>query len=301
MSSDIKVETRGRKPEKYTEQQLDIKPGRICLVNGVFGETGGGKSYQTIIEAKYYTQTIPGVKNGRKVLIFDTNGEYTMFPAIALNHIKDFSKVMVCRINARGWSDSQKKDGAIYCAKNFKNGLLIVDDIDKFAPFNSNKEFTSLMMGGRHEGDDLTLCHQSLDMGTTIFYRNALSIRLHNQVSNESALKSKCEKHLKILKIAQHIVNKQYKLGNERFFVTINLRKQKIHGCSNKLHFENACKAYLIANRSEVSDAIVDLVTYQKLKYNEAKTQKAWDMGFEKAMTDLDFFYATEPFHAKTA
>ncbi len=294
---EVKVETRGAKIKPYNGMPLNIAPKRICHVTGVFGETGGGKSYQTKIEVVHYTRTIPGVKNGRPVLIFDTNGEYTDFPVISLDHLSDFKEPVVKRINARGWSDDEKKKGSLIGAKKFKMGLYLVDDIDKFAPFETDKEFTSLMMGGRHEGVDLMLCHQSLDMGTTIFYRNALGLRLHNQASNDSALQGKCEKHLMILNIAQHIVNTQYMLGNERFFVTINLRKKKIHGVSNKQCFINACKAYLIEDKGMVNKAITELIIRQELAYSERTSGKAYNLGFERALKGLDSMYATEPFH----
>ena len=304
MSKDeLSVETRGRHPKKIGDRIIeDIAAKRICHVYGIFGETGGGKTHQTKIEAHAYAKTVPGVRNGEKVLVFDTNGEYLQkdgFTTISLHHVEMLQNVGLYRVNARGWSDEEKKAGALLCAKKFKRGLYVVDDIDKWAPFETNKEFTSLMMGGRHEGVDLALSHQSLDMGTTIFYRNALSIRLHNQASNLAALKSKAEKHLPILQISENIVNKQYELGNYRFFVTINLRKKKIFGVplSHKNAFMHACKMYLISNPGLVKEAAVELVAENKLKHADMNREKGKNMAFQQALNKLDFFYGVGDFH----
>ncbi len=298
MSEDIRLETRGRKLNPgENAPRLNIAPKRIILPGGVFGETGVGKSYQNIAECTYYTQTIAGVKNGQKALLFDTNGEYLQFPAIALNHVKDFQKVMVCRINARGWSNDQKKDGALYCAKVFKLGLYLVDDIDKWAPFEQNKDFIGLLMGGRHEGVDMQLCHQSLDMGTPIFYRNNPTIRLHNQSSNIDSLKSKASQHIEILKIAELIVNKQYQQGNNRYFATIDLRAKKIHGVSNKICFTNACRTYLIDNPSIIKKSISNLISYGRLSYKDRNSDKAFQAGLTAALLDLNRYHTFDPFH----
>lgn len=298
MADDIKIETRGRNLKQHEQAPMQyIKPGRIILPSGVFGETGVGKSYQTIAEAKFYTQTT-AVKNGRKVLIFDTNGEYTMFPAIALKSIPNFYNVMICRINARGWSKEQRKEGALYCARYFKLGWLIVDDIDKFAMFDQSEDFVSLLMGGRHEGTDMTICHQSLDMGTRVFYRNQPVIRLHNQASTPKIMESKAKGYYDVLQIAENIVNRQYEMDNDRFFVTINTRKKKIHGCSSKQCFINACKKYLIDNDAVVKRGITDLIVSGKLSIDEKNSKRGWQIGFDHALKKLDVYHTLEPFHS---
>jgi len=294
------LEKRGRQLHQSPDMVpvMDIKGDRICHLIGVFGETGVGKSFQTKREIDMYTKSIPGKKNARKVLLFDTNGEYLEYPHISLENVKNFTKPMCLRINAKGWTIDQKRRGAMYCANEFKNGLLIIDDLDKITPFSKDEELIGLMMGGRHAGDDLMVTHQSLDMGTSFFYRNALSIRLHNQLSNTEALRGKAEKYLPILKIAENIVNKQYELGNDRFFVTINLRKRKIFGCSDKGMFQNAVKRYLMQHPKIIREALNELMGSAVIKNSQRSTDESHDKALAYAIKKLDPFYGTGPFHA---
>lgn len=237
-------------------------PARECLIQGVVGETGVGKSYQLHKEIKFYIGSANG-RTGRRVLIFDTNGEYEEYREIKncsseqafmkeLQAWDRSGKVDCRRINAKNWSLKQKYHGLLWCHSYYKNGLLVVDDIDKIAAHTQSQEIISTLMGNRHDALDVILCHQSLDMPTTNFYRNVTIIRLHHQRSNEATIRNKTRGSFTIIKIASLIIDNQYRNGNIRFFLLINVRKEKIYGCTSEREFELACRKYLALYPTEV-------------------------------------------------
>ena len=244
----VSIEQRGNVPVLSAAQKNYLpKPytqTRGLVVNGVFGETDIGKSYQMDIEVGAYIKAIPGVRNARRVLIGDTNGEYPKYPEVALKSINSYG-IEARRVNMRGWSVPEKKAAMIFMAEKFQNGHLIIDDIDKFAVFSRDQELIGTLMGNRHQSVDLTLCHQSLAKASPTFYENVTTLRLHHQQCRDQVLREKASGYFTILKIAQNIIKTQYELGNNRFYLTLNLRTKKIKGCSSQKAYRHACQLYL--------------------------------------------------------
>ena len=244
---------------------------RTCMVNGVFGETGVGKSYQTEKEIKLIVQPIPGQKSPRKVLMFDTNGEYTKFPAITQKQIEGgyFDRAAAARINAQGLPPEKKKEMAMRLCQTFYNGHMFIDDIDNFNSYSRDQDYIGALMGARHKGLDLTIIHQSLEMAVPNFWRNVTTIRLHQQASGDKELKERSKGKFPILKIASIIVENQYRAGNIRFFVNIHLRNLKIYGMPYKDEFEKAVQKFLILNPEYMKEDIAEIsITHNASKLN---------------------------------
>jgi len=263
--------------QKPQNNNKSFKPQRKFLVSAAFGETGVGKSHQTDIEIAKYISGFSGNQRGRKVLIIDTNGEYTRYPTISLYHLKDFHSNACYRINLRGKSAEEKKNIAMKAVQIFNNGLLILDDIDSYEVYSRDRNLIASLMGNRHKNLDLLLIHQSLDMGTPNFYRNGTAIRLHHQTSQDTILRTKAKECFPILKIAQLIIKEQYISGNIHFFLVIMLREQKIRGCSSRKEFDKAVMMYLNQYPGEIKEEIGRITTLRPDLYpyrNDIKVRK---------------------------
>jgi len=259
--------TRGAQRPGTTEIKHSVT--RKFLVSAAFGETGVGKSHQTDIEIANYIRGFNGNQCGRKVLIIDTNGEYIKYPTITLHHLKDFNNNTCYRINLRSKSVEEKKYTALKAVQLFNNGLLIMDDIDSYEAYSRDQHLISSLMGNRHKNLDLLLIHQSLDMGTPNFYRNATALRLHRQQSQDRILMTKAKDKFPILKIAQIIIEEQYISGNIHFFLVIMLRDQKIRGCSSRKEFNKAVMMYLNQYASEIKAEIGRITTLNPELYKK--------------------------------
>lgn len=281
-----KYETRGRPLSKGAQRPpRDFKKFSIrrkFLVSGAFGETGVGKSHQTDIEISNYLRGFNGQQCGRKVLIIDPNGEYTKYPTISIHHLKDFQANACYRINLRGKSPAERKDIALQAVQIFNNGLLIMDDIDSYGAYSRDQDLISSLMGNRHKNLDLLLVHQSLDMGTPNFYRNATALRLHRQKSQDKILITKAKECFPILKIAQIIIEEQYIAGNIHFFLVVMLRENKIRGCSSRSEFNKAVMIYLNEYPSEIKSEIGRITTLNPKLYNKRNDVSIRTMAINK-------------------
>ncbi len=268
---------------------------RECLVNGVVGQTGSGKSFTLHKEIAFYTK--PGAnRTGRKVLVFDTNGEYTELPAIANCQTEpEFKKIMNAwqkvegrRINAQNWSRDQKYQGLLWCHSHFKNGLLVIDDIDKIAVHTKSQAIIGTLMGNRHDALDVTLCHQSLEMPTHDFYRNVTTLRLHHQRFNSNNLKDRAKGSYNILKIASLIIKRQYESGNKYYFLTMHLRNEKIYGIPNtpagRKEFELAVRKYLTLEPAEIREEISEMDAAGLINYKDRNSTATREKAISRLM-----------------
>lgn len=234
------------------------------------GIQGVGKTYQNMhvikdyVKDKFYNKV-----KGRKCLIFDTNGEYTT-SQFSRNDISGFEPKRIAlsdipawcrtenkecrRVDAKNLGIKEKKEAIEYMIKNYRNGMLVLEDINTYI---LNVTFMEQIVGGlvnlRHRGVDVLVSYQSLRPVEPRMWQNARWVRMHYQADNVNDIKGKLP-NPELYKIAQNIVNKRYFGGDKRFFLYIHNFLNKIEGKFTKLEFEQACRDYLNANLKYVKE-----------------------------------------------
>jgi hypothetical protein len=236
----------------------------------VTGVQGVGKTYLNMhiikdyVKDKFYNKV-----KGRKCLIFDTNGEYTEsqferndianfnVKRISLKDVEDWSRTenQECRrIEAKNFSIKEKKEAVEYLLKVYRNGMLVLEDINTYI---LSVTFMEEIVGGlvnlRHRAVDVMISYQSLRPVEPRIWQNSRWIRMHYQADNVNDIKNKVTNPT-LFKLAQIIVNNRYFNGDKRFFVYIHSFANKIQGKFTKKEFEDACRQYLNTNKKYVKE-----------------------------------------------
>lgn len=239
----------------------DPRENRI-LASGGF--KGGGKTYQTYKIIQSYVMPTDGSVS-RKVLIFDTNMEYTngsvktsgfSFPikTIKLEDLATFNKhprVECCRIlpiNKDGtlMSIPQKKETAWGIIQSFRGGLLVLDDINSYVlNVTHEDEFVGAIMNNAHRNADIILNFQSVNMINPVLIRNMNVVRLHMQ--SDQPQQGKFQEKWELYIIAWLLVQHEFNKGGlgEKFCVHVDNLRFKIIGQFSKVDFVRACYKYL--------------------------------------------------------
>jgi hypothetical protein len=214
----------------------------------VCGETGVGKTYRNKLEIKNYVLDT-ATRKGRKVLAFDVNDDdYREYFTVEPGHIQNLKEKIARRIrplNKYGelMSLEEKRDMVELIVKNFTDGLLVLEDPDKYMVGAKGQTVVGLLTTNRHQGLDIMISHQSIAKITTTEFQNCTWMRLHKQVDDISRYRNRIPNYF-LVRIATLIVEEQYFIGNIRFFVYINMRKLKLRGCGQGAYIR-ACKKYL--------------------------------------------------------
>lgn len=281
---------------------------REPTVELALGETGVGKTYQTLQKVFRYIKTIK-----RPVVIIDFQDEYTLdkcgynIPTINIwpnarkkwAGIKDLKTVTVVRVppkNADGTTMSlkQKNEALQYILRNFRNGKIVIDDIDKYAVFNTDQDMVGSLMGNRQPGLDIIITHQSFGVMTTMECRNLNIVRLHHTSDTPSAIKDKLQENLEILEIAYTIVKDQYEmLENHRYFLYINTRKKKMWGCTKRT-FTLACDQYIFKSRL-IKPTIEELIYLRKIDRKQKNSEEAEQMAKKHLMAKFERYFSDKP------
>lgn len=245
------------------------KVSRECGMMCITGIQGVGKTYQNLHTIKDYCKDkFYNKVKGRKVLIFDTNGEYTgqEFKKADINlapkrlNLRDVgafgrsASQEVRRIDASGIGLSDKKESIEYIIRHFRNGMLVLEDINTYI---LNMTHMASVVGGlvnlRHRGVDVLISYQSARPVEPRVWQNSRWVRMHYQADNVSDIKGKLP-NATLYKIAQILVNNRYFNGDQRFFVYIFSFQNKIEGKFTQDEFRTACKQYLNTNKKLIKE-----------------------------------------------
>lgn len=216
----------------------------------VCGETGVGKTFRNILEIENYLRDNPLLnRKGRKVLIFDVNDDdYECYTTVNPDFIRDLKLIRARRIRpltrfGQTMSIEEKRDMVERMVKQFTDGLLVLEDLDKYMTGAKGQTIVGLLTTNRHHGMDIMISHQSIAKITTTEFQNCTWLRLHKQVDDITRYRNRIPNYF-LVRIATLIVEEQYLIGNIRYFVYVNMRKLKLRGCSAEA-FIRACKKYL--------------------------------------------------------
>lgn len=264
---DTKKSKAGRKPITYSQEDLERAPTLFL----VCGETGVGKTQRNKKEIAGYMRDRPETgKKGRKVLAFDINDDdYPEYTSVSPEHLKALTNVSARRIrpfNKDGtpMSLDDKKEVVEKVMQYYRNGLIVLDDIDDYMTGARGQSMIGALCTVRHKGIDILLTHQSIAKISPTEWQNCTWLRLHHQVDDVTRYRERIPKYY-LVRIAQFIVDEQYDLAHQAFssgkissdefkkrkgfFVYINMREQKLYGCSRHA-FIRACKRYIDQSES---------------------------------------------------
>jgi len=274
---------------------------RENLVLIAAGKKGVGKTVSTIELIYKYVAGNPtmGVPP-RKALIFDVNDEFSSFwyhgethsiKALAIKDILKFSvhpKVEVRRI--RPFFDNGKKMGIddmksvlAHILENYRNGLLLVEDINKYTSDTMGTDLVSALATVRHIGIDLIAHYQGIGRAANPkLLANTRIIRLHKTNDTVARHKNKFEERTEIMQVAESLVANKYNEGNKRFYVYVDIDDSKIRGNFTEEDIDKAIETYLTTNyNSKVKPLAnkVDMKTGKKsLTHEEAYVKVANDI-----------------------
>jgi hypothetical protein len=274
-----------------------------CFSTSVIGLTGVGKTHKNIEQCKLYAQTIPGVKNGRKVLILNFQNEdgYAKFKTLpptpeAIRKFVSQKTIEIRQItpidsDGSAMNSKRKVEVMKHVLANYRNGLAVFDDIDGYAAFgtSSDKDLVGNLMGLRHRGCHTLFAHQAWrKMGVTEC-ENVRFIRLHKGLDSPESMPADKKNNfdMNLLMIAHFAVEAQYALANElyesqkitkeqwlgakSYCIYIDRWKRKLFPISDK-NFAIACRKYILHYPRVIQDEITAMVFDQEITSSQRKS-----------------------------
>lgn len=224
------------------------------------GKRGIGKTYTTLSIMRDYITGHGGKSQPRRVLILDVNDEFTQVKAIRLNDVALFSRHP--RIEARRVrpfnEDGSKMtlrdvcDTLYVILEDFKGGLLLIEDINKYLTHHLPKDVVGAICTNRHSDLDIILHYQAIGKMPTTVWENANWIRFHKNNQSVDRHQKKFEDRYELMKLVEKMVDRQFEQGNERFFVYADLDHSKIKGRFSKEMSASAVEDYMTENFKKV-------------------------------------------------
>jgi hypothetical protein len=225
------------------------------------GKKGVGKSYTTEKMIYSYVQGNPskGVPP-RRALIIDVNDEYYNIKAIRIQDVALFSAHPLIEVRRiRPFMDDGTKmslddiaQTLFVVLQTFKNGLLLVEDINKYISDTMPNDLVGAICTNRHIGVDIILHYQSIGRITSKVWQNVNVLRLHKFTDAVKRHKHKYEDKYEYLSVAEIIINKRYEDGDKRFFVYADIDNEKIYGGFTDEEFDNAVNIFIQNNYSQL-------------------------------------------------
>lgn len=263
---------------------------REALLGIAVGKKGVGKTYTTLQTA---TQYLLGSNRGarpRKVLILDVNNEYANtkanhnnpnFPEIKAMRLEDVPRFTVHpKIEARRVSVLKPEGGKMslaeiqnalgYILANYQNGLLIIEDINKYISDSLPNDLMGSIATQRHVSVDIITHFQSIGKAANPkLWANCNWLRFHRCEDTVERHKNKFAGNIEHLKIMEKMIDTEFKKGNKRFYLYLDKDYGTIKGNFNKKEFKAAIEDYLEDNYT-----IVDRELRKKHLYSGEKKHK---------------------------
>lgn len=247
---------------------------REPILMAVCGKKGVGKSFKTMEYLRQYVKGDPDNGSpGRKVLIFDVNNEYSdkaKFPdirAISLKDIIKFSQRPIPEIRrvAPFFDDGRTmtlEDMSVvlqWLVSNFKNGLLLIEDINKYVSDAMPGDLIGAICTNRHSGVDIILHYQSIGRLSPKVWQNINVIRMHKNTDTVERHKNKFPDKFECMTIAEKIISHQYHNVDGRFYLYVDFDNEKIHCDVDPEVIENAICEYVGENYNKLISPMLEM------------------------------------------
>ncbi|MFA6569916.1 MAG: DUF87 domain-containing protein [Bacteroidota bacterium] len=266
----------------------------------VIGKKGIGKTFTTLQLIRQYLTGNPskGVAP-RRVLIFDINNEYSQFKSISLKHIAIFSMhpTIECRRVAPFNDDgtkmgiNQMNEALNFILINYSNGLLLAEDINRYASDIINMDIIGNLATMRHINCDVIIHFQLKGKAGNPKIMGFINVmRIHKTVETFERHKDKFEGYLEILKISEklvHLMNKKLPKDKQYFYCYADFDKDRIYGDNSqyskytKQEFTEAVKEYISENEK---DTIKPLLSKKDAK---GKAIYTYEKAYNTCLNDL--------------
>lgn len=220
------------------------------------GKKGCGKSFATKKMMQQYAYENPR----RRVLILDVNDEYYDIKALRIQDVSLFSihpTVEIRRI--RPFLDNGKRmtlddiaSTLFIILETFRNGLLLVEDINKYISDTMPNDLVGAICTNRHIGVDIIMHYQSIGRITSKVWQNLNIIRMHKITDSVKRHKHKFEDKYEYISIAEIIINQEYEKGNKHYFLYVDIDDEKIYGSITEAQYENAVNIFIQNNYTNV-------------------------------------------------
>ena len=235
---------------------------REALLGIAVGKKGVGKTYATLEMATSYILGNSKVPP-RKVLILDVNNEYAevkkdhnnpLFPEIRALRLQDVPRFTYHpKVEARRVSVLKPEGGKMslveiqealgYILANYQNGLLIIEDINKYISDSLPNDLMGTIATQRHVSVDIITHFQSIGKAA-----NPKLLRFHKCEDTVERHKNKFAGNIEHLKIMEMMVDDAYRAGDKRFCCYLDKDYGTIKGSFNKSTFKNAIENFLENN-----------------------------------------------------
>lgn len=240
------------------------------------GRKSVGKSWST----KKMMQEYAYVNPKRRVLIIDVNDEYSDIKAIRIQDVAIFSVHPLVEIRRiRPFMDDGKKmtlddiaSTLFIVLETYRNGLLLVEDINKYISDTMPNDLVGAICTNRHIGVDIIMHYQSIGRITSKVWQNLNIIRMHKITDSVKRHKHKYEDKFEYLSIAELIVNKQYESGNKHFFLYVDIDDEKVYGAFTDAQYEEAVNAFIQMNYSQIISPMLNARNEQGKKIHTPQT-----------------------------
>jgi len=267
---------------------------REALLGIAVGRKGVGKTYSTLelIQETLNGNPLTGAKP-RKVLILDVNNEFANvkadqnesfhhIKALRLDDVKKFTLSNV--VEARRVSVLKEGGGTRtlvevaaalkHILDNYQNGLLLIEDINKFVSDSLPNDLMGSIVTQRHVSVDVITHFQSIGKAAhPKLWANCNWLRYHKCDDTVERHKNKFAGNIEHLKILEKMVDLEYEGGNKRFYAYLDKDNGKIMGNFTKKQFQYAIYQYLQDNYNSVVKPLLnkrDIMTGEKI-YNDHK------------------------------
>jgi hypothetical protein len=233
----------------------------------VIGFMGVGKTYTTMETVNDYIKNGPFGWRGRPVLAFDPNVEesYHDFKAldfdvteknefkraiqIAATKAPGKYRILPYKKNRQPMTTTEMVTTAVTICKFYRNGMLILEDINKYTGYSYKQDLIGMFMGLRHLGVDLVLHFQNLRAVPTRIWQNMTYLRWHKQSDPIFKIKGRIS-NFELFSIAEQIVDLKYQT-NEYYYLWLNNLKGKIEGVPLE-DFKAGATNYMLKNSSVI-------------------------------------------------
>ena len=224
------------------------------------GKRGIGKTYTTIDMINQYVVGFEGKSRPRRALIMDVNDEFSNVPALKLSDVALFSmhpKIEVRRIrpflaDGTKMNISDICEALFYILQNYRGGLLLIEDINKYLSHHFPKDVVGAIVTNRHHDLDIVLHYQAIGKVPTTVWENANWIRFHKNNQSVDRHQKKFEDKYEMLKIAECLVDFQYENGNERFYAYCDIDMGRIRGNFTADMARRSVEDYMVEKYSSV-------------------------------------------------
>lgn len=269
----------------------------------VIGFKGVGKTFLTNQIIDSYVTNGDNGRKGRPALVFDVNNEfcdsngYYGYKAIdfdvtekddyirseQIRNIKVAGKYRIVpyKKNGQPMTINELMKTASTIVQYYRNGLLLLEDFNKYALSNFKTDFVGMFIGLRHMGVDLIAHFQSLraippkvwsEMGYLRWHKQSEKIyKYRNRVSN-----------LELFLLAEEIVDYKYQT-DRRYHLWVSTMENRLINVTQD-DMRQGCIRYLSNNPGEITKMMNHIDLEGVKKYNN--TQQAIN-GFIEEKTAL--------------